>query len=249
MTTETTARQEGLGSTLAGPAIRTCSFEEASTQLGRSVRQLHTYVSQGLLRKTLRGKRSVLLLEDVETMAEELGSTTPAVNRRSVLDLTRRVKQLETEIFLLRRRLGVGDRILPVPADEGKKLYHYAKASLSRRPWGLEELDAWMEVLPRLDENLFSVVQETVGGRPWAPFFEVVTSAVEQLKSDLDIGRSLRLQALLADFEAQRARLRETIVMWGETNKLATPLDYSSVFENYRTALRTRLAASKHADS
>jgi hypothetical protein len=199
---------------------RTCSFEFAANRLQRSKRTVHTYVNQGFIRRITENGKVVLLLEDVEQLAVELGTDTPALNRKTFFQLSSRVKKLEDEMNAVKHILEIRDAPLRPSELEAKGLYAAAAESLGRRKWSIDEMRLWAEQFERMDEVTLDTFREALGEpKPWQLFYELCLEMMKTLSSET----SLECMALHRKLDEGRKKMRATIVMWIEMGRGSIP--------------------------
>lgn len=195
------------------------TLEESKNRLNRSLRSLHYYVRDGLLRKELRDGQIVLRKEDVEQLAIELGTDAPAMNRKTFLQLAAKVRQLETTMAVVRRRLDISPPLRPT-LEEALNLHRAATRALAKGQWDIKEAGVWTAIFEGLDEVALEKVGEAIhAAKPWMIFYELCLALMKRVSYQPDFATSLELQSAHQLLDLSRKKLREVIVVWTELGR------------------------------
>ena len=192
------------------------TFEEAANRLGRSKRQVHNYVKSGFIRKVLESGQAVLVREDVELVAIDLGSDMPAMNRKTFLHLTSRVKRLEEEMITVKHILEIRDAPMRPSADEARGVHAAACESLARGVWAVDEIHLWAHQFDRMDEVALDMIRDAINEpKPWLVFYELCIALMKTVPP----ASGLESAALHRKLDEGRKKMRSTVVMWVEMGR------------------------------
>lgn len=201
-----------------------CTLDEAMKRLGRSKRSIHYYVRDGLLTKEVRSGEIVLRKEDVEQLAIELGTDQPAMNRKSFLLLSAKVRRLEMDMAVVKRALNVQTEPLRPSNEEALTLHRSASAALTIDRWNTDQAMMWAGVFDRLDEIALEAVGDaTSNTRPWEIFYTLCLRLLKACSYQPDFKTSLELQQVNQALIESRKKLRAIIVMWTEMGRGTIP--------------------------
>lgn len=197
-----------------------CDQEWVANRLGRSVRSIRNYVKRGLLKQQIRDGRPMYDREEIEQLAVELGTDFPALNRRSFIELQRRLTKLEQDMAVVRRSMEISDNPLRPSVPAAVQLYKHAVASLGAGQWALEEIEGWVEIFDRLDDAAMDAIgKAVVEDRPWEVFFRLCLKQIHRVSSSPDFRSSLALQELHKKLDQGRKKLRGVILVWLELHR------------------------------
>ena len=220
------------------------TFEEAANRLGRSKRSIHNYVKQGLLQRVMNSGNVVLRKEDVEQLAVDIGSDSPALNRKTFYLLQARLKKLEEEMVAVKHILEIRDSPLRPSESEARGLYAAATESLSRRNWVAEEVDLWAAQFERLDEPaLDSISQAIQDNKAWTPFFTLCLELIKYAHSRFSTEKvdPLLWLARHKRLEEGRKKLRGSILIWIEAGRGSVSEPFLTSLEGGKEAVLRRL--------
>jgi hypothetical protein len=196
------------------------TFEEAANRLGRTKRSVHSYVKNGLLRKTTQDGEVLLHWDDVEQLALDLGADAPAMNRKSFIHLTARIQKLEMDMTVVRRMLEIQDNPYRPDAAEAAGMHKAASAALVHKSWKTEELHAWASYFDRMDEVTFDIFQEVTHlQKPWEVFFRLCLAQMKFVSAQHLETPDLIWQALHKKLDEGRKKIRACALMWIEMGR------------------------------
>jgi excisionase family DNA binding protein len=218
---------------------------EAAARLGCSKRSVHNYLKKGFLRKEAIRNRAVLVKsEDVEQLAEELGTDFPVVNRRTVFQLNRRITQLEEEMRVMKtmwEAMGIQEKPLKMDDKEAASLHRAVIDYLTLPKYQLKELDSWAGIFNQVDEKAIEHLAAVTGSaQPWKPLFDLVTRMSDFL-SPKKVKDDLSLQALKAKMEQGRKKVRAAALFWIESGKGTIPQALFQALDTPQDELRRAL--------
>lgn len=197
-----------------------CTQEWVANRLNLSKRSVRGLVQRGFLKQQIVDGKPAYDRVEVEQLATDRGTDYPVMNRKSFLELQRRVSKLEQDMSVVRRAMDISAQPLRPNAMEANQLYKAAVASLAGGKWELEEIDAWSSIFDRLDEPaLTSIGEAIVTDRPWEVFFRLLNGQMIQLGGEKNFATSLRLQELHKKLDEGRKKLRGTILVWMEMQR------------------------------
>lgn len=220
-----------------------CTFEEAAERLKRSKRTIHTYVKKGILRRTLDNGRVLLLVEEVEQLAQDEGTDTPALNRKTLLELMARVRHLEEVTAVFRKMYGIDDRLpLRPEGDEAYSLHALASNMLEQKKFSLEEVDLWISTLSRMDEVTFDLMVKTgLQDTCWQPFFKLCIALMDFVSDPKRYGSKPGWHQRHMELDECRKKLRDTAIIWTEMGRGVTPLKLIQDLDSSKEDLLRRL--------
>lgn len=196
---------------------------ETANRLNVSKRTVHNYIDKGFLRRLLRDGKVYLSKEEVEQLAVDLGSDFPALTRKNMYDVTRRLRQLEEKMAVMEQvwaTWGVQDQPMRPDNETAAKLYDAATGFLTVSRWPLEVIESWTKVFNQMDETFLesiSVVAKTP--QPWLVFYQLATKMLEFVTQAKETKSSLLLQALQTKLQMGRRKVREEALFWMESGR------------------------------
>jgi hypothetical protein len=201
------------------------TFEEAANRLGRSKRSVHTYAKQGFIKRSLLDGKVVLQRDDVEQLAIELGADLPAMNRKTFFQLQSRIQKLEEQMALVQQMWGIQEKPLHPSDTEASGIYRAAIDALNSKAWSIQEMEMWVDLFLRFDEQTLAQVSKTaLISNPWDVFTKLALGFSTFVGQDKGFSASLPLQALFRKIETARKRLKAEAVLWIESHR-GLPMD------------------------
>lgn len=197
------------------------TFEDAAKLLKCSKRTVHNYVKKGLLRKDVQEGEVVLRGEDVEQLAEGLGSNLPALNNRTLLELLGRLKTLEMKVSVFQKMHGIEDHPPLRPSvEEALKLVGQAEWYLQKKEFTFPEVGLWVSLFQRMDELTFQMIREA-GAKAsfWKDFFDLCLHLMEFVSNPKKCRETRTWLAHHLELNECRKALRTLILMWVELNR------------------------------
>lgn len=193
------------------------SYAQAAEKLGKSKKTVQNYVRKGLVRKTVRGRTTLLNKEDVDSVAEDIGSGLPPLDRKSFTDLSSRVRRLEELMAVVKEILDIHDKPLRPGKAAAVGLYNAAEKALVSGPWQSAEVDLWATQFLHFDETTVEEIGKAVPDpNPWRPFLLLCGKLVEQVARSYEKSPTLELERAYARLDKGRDRLRSLAVIWVE---------------------------------
>ena len=223
------------------------TIPEAASRLGCSQRSVHNYLKKGFLKREATRNRKVLLRpEDVEQLAEELGTDFPVINRRTIFQLNRRVMQLEEEMQTMKTMwaaMGLQEKPLRMNVREMAGLFKAVTDYLTLEKYQLKELDSWAGIFNQVDETTVEQIGEITGStQPWKPLLDLATKMSMAL-SPKAVKNDLALQALQAKMEQGRRKVRTAALFWIESGKGTIPKGLFQALDTPQDELRRALVS------
>jgi DNA-binding transcriptional MerR regulator len=223
------------------------TIPEAAARLGRSKRSITYYLKKGLLKREATRNRKVLLRpEDVEQLAEELGTDFPVINRRTIFQLNRRVMQLEEEMQTMKTMwaaMGLREEPLRMNVREMAGLFKAVTDYLALEKYQLKELDSWAGIFNQVDETTIEQIGEASGSaQPWKPLLDLATKMSGTLSPKV-VKTDLALQALQAKMEQGRKKVRAAALFWIESGKGTIPQGLFQAMDTPQDELRRAIVS------
>lgn len=225
------------------------TITEAANRLGRSKRSIHNYINKGFIRRKSVDGDVVVHREDVEQLAEELGTDFPALNRRTLFEINNRLRKLEEEMATVKQvwsSLGLQENPLRPDAKEAAALHKAATDYLSVDTYQWKELESWSGLFLQIDERVIEKVGEvTSSHQPWHPFLTLASRMVEFVGKAKGIKTDISLQSLRAKLEMGRKRVREAALLWVEAGKGTVPAHLFKALDSDKESLLRSLSNSR----
>lgn len=201
------------------------SFDEAATRLGKSKRTIHNYVKKGLLRRVVEDGDVVLHREEVDQLADELGTDAPAMNRKTFLELVGRIRRLEEQMSVFRKMYGIEDRPpLRPDVEEARRLHDNVVEALLKKTYLEPEIELWVSVFSRMDEVTFDLMMKAgLTTSFWIPFFRLCLAMMDFISDPSKSGSNPRWFKLHMELDECRKKLRATALMWVEMGRGTVP--------------------------
>lgn len=193
------------------------SISEAAKMLNRSKRAVGGYLKNGVLTKHYDGRTVAIPRAEVETLAIDIGSHMPAMNRKTFFQLVSRVQRLEAASAVLQKVTGLGAAPMRPSKAESSGLYDAARKAVGAKVWGLDEINAWVDLYERMDEVFFDIVSAHVAvSDPWRPFFELCIAQAKQVSQQQGFSTNLGLQQLHDRLRSSMKTMRGVVLAWIE---------------------------------
>ena len=212
------------------------TIDEAAQHLGVSSKTVRNLVKAGHLtiHRRSRDRRKYCDPAEVEELrvARESGEKV-VVGREEFSVLRAQVRRLQATVEVLMRVLDSKDTPLNITKDYGEKVFVLCLEQLRRGSWEQAEVQTWLEIFLRLDENdLEQIAQATQDPKPWIPFLKLVAAMTAWVVGSKDYKSSLELQALHTELAEARRRLRTASLIYAETRGYAdTTLDKYKTYQ------------------
>lgn len=220
------------------------TIREAANRLNLSKRTIHTYLTKGFLKRTVRDGKVLLLREEVEQLAVEMGADMPALTRRSFFELTAKVRKLEEQMALVQAMWNVQEKPLHPKPKEAEGLYRAATDFLTGEKWKFEDMVRWADLFVQFDEETLKAVGEACStSKPWEVFFTLSTRMSDFLASTKEMKSDVRVQALKAKMDQGRRKVREAALFWIESGHGAVPVQVFQTLDSPREGLLRSLGA------
>jgi hypothetical protein len=219
---------------MGSTSSRFLTINETATRLNVSRRTVHTYITKGFLRRNLRDGKVLLLKEEIEQLAVELGTDMPALTRKTFFNLTARVRRLEEQMAMAQAAWGAQEMKPMRPnTQEAVALYKAATDYLATKEWKFEAMSQWAELFGHFDEELLRRLAEAnLTVQPWLVFYTLAARMSSYLGSTKEMKDDVRVQALRAKLEQGRKRIREMALFWIESKQGIVPAE---VFKDFDT--------------
>jgi len=197
------------------------TFEDAAKLLKCSKRTVHNYVKKGRLRKDVEDGEVVLRREDVEQLAEGLGSDLPALNNRTLLELLGRIKTLEMKVSVFQKIHGIEEHPPLRPGtDEALKLVSNAEWYLQKKDITSPEIGLWVSLFQRMDELTFQMIHRA-GAKPefWKTLFDLCLYLMDFVSNPRRCKETRTWLAHHLELNECRKSLRSIILLWVELTR------------------------------
>jgi excisionase family DNA binding protein len=199
------------------------SFDEAANRLNVTKRSIHNYIKKGFLRRVVRGSTVLVYREEVEQLAEDSGTDLPALSRKTLLDMSHRIRKLEEQMVMVQEiwsTWGVVEKPLRPAPEEAAGLFRAATSYLTADKYQLKEIESWAVLFVQIDEKtLMAVAEATKTLKPWEVFYTLVDRMLSFLSKSKELKGSLHLQSVKAKLDVGRRKLREAAMLWIEDGR------------------------------
>jgi excisionase family DNA binding protein len=218
------------------------TLDEAATRLKCCRKTIQNYIKKGFLTPQRQGKSVLIPVKDVEQLATDMGSDTPALNRQSWFRLWARVEKLENEMMAVKHILDIRTDPLRATPEELRGLHMMASQYLSQKTWRIEEMQLWAKQFEKMDEVFLKGVSEaTENHKAWQPFFRLCVEMQRQVLEDTKKTPSRDLETLFLQLDEGRKKLRGTILTWIDSGQGALPEAFLASLESPREGLARAL--------
>jgi excisionase family DNA binding protein len=225
------------------------TIDEAARRLNRHRRSIMNYLDKGFLKKVVRGRNVLISTEDVEQLAIELGSDSPAMNRKAFFEMQSRLKKLEEKMSVVEHIWGSQESPLRPNQKEAAGMYKAVTDYLTVASYKYQEMESWAGLFNRIDEKtLEAIAEHSLTTNPWAPYFELATRMVNHIDSKKELKTSLLLQACRAKLEAGRRKVREAALFWIESGRVSVPQKLFQLLDTPKEDLLRVLTSPKQAN-
>jgi hypothetical protein len=203
------------------------TYATAAKHLGITERSVRNYVRRGFLQaKSISGMRGKFLspteVEELRVLRMEQEGAGP-VSRQEVLLLTSKVRRLEYSMSTVLRLLDAKDAPLGMTPSYAKELHAACVTQLSRTGWAVEEINPWVEIFLRIDEEDLTVVaKSTEDSKPWVALLRLCLAMSTSVVSEETYQTSLALQDVHRSLAEGRRRLRAAAVIFEGSKGHAT---------------------------
>jgi hypothetical protein len=191
--------------------------KEAATLLGVSVRTVETYIGRSMLTRFTQGRYTMLVRDEVmELAADREARTGSLLNRKTILDMQRRILRLESNLRLLTEIHEITLPPLQLGAGECTAMLEMAQHALLHP--SIEEAGRWVELFPRLDETVFHTIHEaTKEDTPELVFLKLCLELQALVHGQANYEADLEVQKLHSRLEFCRKHLRGAVIIYIET--------------------------------
>ena len=219
------------------------TFEQAANRLNRSKRSIHVYVKDGFIGKRRVDGQVVLLKEDVEQLAIEIGADMPAMNRKTFFQLQARIKKLEDEMHAVKHILEIRDQPLRPTIQEAQGLHAAASESMTRRGnWNPDEIRLWADQFEKMDEVSFDSFSSALADpKPWMIFYQLCMWMMETVSRS----KTPEMLALHKRLDEGRKKMRGTVLMWIEMGRGSVPENVFRLLDFDKETVIRRATTSK----
>lgn len=189
---------------------QTLALDEAARRLGISTRTLREYVKSGYLSIVKQGNHKRLDPLEVEEFRKARQETGKGiVARKEVLELRARLRRLETDMAAVLRVLDTRDAPLRMGAGYAQELHAACAQQLALGTWKPVEIEPWIEIFLRVDEDDFQAISEATSDRkPWKAFMSLCVAMSAAVVGYPDYTTSLELQGIHRRLAEGRRRMR-----------------------------------------
>lgn len=203
------------------------TIEDAARHLGVTTKTVRNIIKAGHLTVIRKERDRRKYLDPAETeelrLAREAGDKV-VVSREEFAVLRAQVRRLQATVEVLLRVLDVKDNPLGVTREYAEKLYSLCLEQLRVGAWRVEDIQPWVEVFLRLNEDDLSVISEvTSDTKPWIPFLRLITAMSAWAVGSRDYAASLELQSLHKQLAESRRRLRAAAIIFAELKGTTDP--------------------------
>lgn len=194
---------------------------EVAEYLGVTVRTVRAYVRDGLLLpvKVAGTKAHHFDPDEVASLQEEKSAhgAQGIRHRKELLDMKSRLRRVESQMKVVLRILDAKDDPLRMDAEYAKQLHSVAIQQLGVTGWHPVELEPWVEIFLRIDEEDFNVIYQcTQDAKAWRPFLLLCRRMTQYVYSRPDYETSLELQATHKQLAEGRRRLRVSAMCFAD---------------------------------
>jgi excisionase family DNA binding protein len=197
------------------------TLREAASYLSVSDRTVREYVKKGYLtifRKKGDRKHWLRPLEVEEFRRDrDEAEGQSIISKRAFLEMRAEVRRLRAELDVVLRILDSKMEPLRMGKAYAKELFEVCTAQLNMTSWSLGEMEPWVEIFLRVDEEDFRTVAQAVDvQRPWKPFLQLCSAMAVSTVTNPQYETSLQLQGLHRQLAEGRRRLRISAMIYSE---------------------------------
>jgi predicted transcriptional regulator len=191
--------------------------KEAAELLGVSTRTVETYIGRSMLTRFTQGRKTMLMrAQVVELAADREAQTGSLLNRKTILDLQRRVLRLEANLRLLTEIHEISLPPLQLEPSECKAMLEMAQHALSNLTIG--DAQNWVDLFPRMDETVFHTIHlATKFETPELVFLKLCMGLQALVRERDGYDTNLEVQKLHSRLEFCRKHLRGAVIIYVET--------------------------------
>lgn len=196
-------------------------LKDAAAHLGVSERTVREYCKKGFLtffRK--RGDRRHWLLPlEVEEFRRDRDEAEgkSLITKKAFLEMRAEVRRLRAELDVVLRILDAKANPLRMGPTYAAELFSVCTSQLQSSSWSLAEMEPWVEIFLRVDEEDFRTVAEAVESRrPWKPFLQLCSAMAVAAVTHPSYETSLELQSIHRQLAEGRRRLRVASLIYSE---------------------------------
>jgi hypothetical protein len=224
------------------------TYKSAAKRLNRSQRSIYDYVAKGFIKKQVSDNGTVLLSgEDVDQLAEEIGTDLPALNRKTFFQLQSRLRRLEEKMVLVQNILQIYKTPLRPQGAEAFALHRSATDAIKEETWSQEEITLWTDLLLRFDEATLDTIGDTLKlNKPWEVFYLLCVNMMKFCSKQYDKKPDIVWQSLHSKLDEGRKNLRATALMWIEAGRGTVSSSLIKEFETNKEKLIKSLVNGKN---
>jgi hypothetical protein len=215
-----------------------CTIREAAARLGKSTRQIHNYIKDGLLTKWLENGKTFVYKEEVEQLAADRDSKAPTLTRKNFYLLMNRVSVLENQVRTLCEALQIRSEVLRPTPQEASGLYRGAVETLTKGKWADDEARMWATWFERMDEvTLESFCDVSQDSRAWVPFMRLCRTMLAFMEARSLQVANLEVQKTVESLKLGEIKLQTAVKMLIEMGRGVSVDTILALTENPKTAL------------
>jgi len=198
------------------------TVEEAAQHLGVSPKTVWRRMAEGFFSKHKNpgNKRVYLDPLEVEEYRQDLQSVAggAVISRAEFVRMKAQLRRLTSQVDVLMQILDNQGASLNMSNAYARDLYGTCREQLQRTNWDIHEIEPWVEIFFRIDEDDFYKMSEAVKEkRPWVSFLKLCVAMTAYVIERDDYRTNLDLQSLHKRLAEGRRRLRVSALIYTET--------------------------------
>lgn len=227
------------------------TLQETQQRLHKARSSIFNYANKGFIKKYLVNDRVMFSKEEVDDLAQRMGSDAPAMTRAAWLEMQGRLRKLEEEMVTVKHILELRSEPPLRPGSEAGKAIYSAMQTYLASPSSISQqgsIENWANIFETTDEKTLDLLSEFVGDKAiWVTMFRTCTSLMEFSQSQNEASPSLSWQSLAQRLDHARQKLRSVSLSWLESGRGSIPADLLSFFDTKKEVLVHRLCAKVSA--
>ena len=228
------------------------TVEEAARHLGASVKTVRRRIEEGFftVNRIPGSPRHYLDPMEVEEHRKDVQSAAggAVISRAEFVRMKAQVRRLTAQVAVLMQILDNQGAPLKMNAAYAKDLYETCRGHLKRTNWDLHEIEPWVEIFFRINEDDFFGMSTATGEpRPWVAFLKLCLAMTAHISTKPEYHTSLELQSLHKKLAESRRRLRVSALIYTETYRTVDADIRTSGFldSSVEDTLRSSIGAKK----
>lgn len=197
------------------------TIEEAAAHLAVSERTIRTYIKEGWLSTHKKAGSRRKWFEPLEVEELRLDKQKIRTSKRSMrqdlMHLKAQVRRLRAEMDAVAAILDTQSKPLQFKPKDAAAVYKACVGQLRAQEWSLDQIQPWIPVFMRLQEEDFQMIrEETDDTRPWVPFLRLCMKMSAFLAGHSGYTTNLDMQSAHRQLAEGRRRLRVAALCYAD---------------------------------